>query len=372
MAEEANKKAELKISGMTCATCSVTVEEALSKVEGVENAKVNLGTETASVEYDPSHVRFQELEKAVVDAGYGVVNEHVTIRVGGMMCAVCVETIEQALQRLEGVVTAQVNLGTEKAYVTYNPRMVTISEMRKAIEDAGYEYLGLEEDAEKRQEEEREARERTLRDMRNRFFLGFGVAAVLILLMFIPTPFGAFLPYILFVIATPAFVYLAYPIFLAAYRALKNGVLNMDVMYSMGIGVAYVASVLGTFQIVLTRDFLFYETTVMLAAFLTLGRYLETRAKGRTSDAIKKLIGLRPKTATVIREGKEVETPIEDVQVGDTLLVRPGEKIPVDGVVIEGESFVDESMIAGESIPVEKREGAEVVGGTLNTNSVIR
>ncbi len=363
------KKAELKISGMSCATCSLTVEEALSRVEGVSSARVNLGTETAVVEYNPSQVRFPVLERAVVDAGYAVENEQVAIRVGGMMCAVCVETIEQALLGLEGVVAAQVNLGTEQAYVTYNPRMVTLADIRRTIEEAGYQYLGLEE--EETRDLEREAREAALRDMRNRTIMGFGVAVLLMVLMFVPTPFMEIMPYILFLVATPPFLYLAYPIFLAAYRALRNGVLNMDVMYSLGIGVAYIASVLGTFQVVLDRDFLFYETTVMLAAFLTLGRYLETRAKGRTSDAIRKLIGLRPRTATVIRDGQEQEVPIDDVQVGDILLVRPGEKVPVDGLVVGGESYVDESMISGEPIPVEKREGDEVVGGTLNGNGVL-
>ncbi|MDI6718514.1 MAG: heavy metal translocating P-type ATPase [Methanomicrobiales archaeon] len=367
--DENLKKAELKISGMTCATCSVIVEEALSRVEGVSSARVNPGTETAVVEYDPSQVRFPVLERAVINAGYGVENERVAIRVGGMMCAVCAETIEQALLGLEGVAAAQVNLGTERAYVTYNPRMVTLADIRRTIEESGYQYLGREE--EETRDLEREARETALRRLRNRTIVGFVVAALLMALMFVPTPFMDSMPYILFLVATPPFLYLAYPIFLAASRALRNGVLNMDVMYSLGIGVAYTASVLGTFQVVLNRDFLFYETTVMLAAFLTLGRYLETRAKGRTSDAIRKLIGLRPRTATVIRDGHEDEVPIDGVQVGDILLVRPGEKVPVDGIVVGGGSFVDESMISGEPIPVAKREGDDLIGGTLNGNGVL-
>ncbi|MBS1194914.1 MAG: heavy metal translocating P-type ATPase, partial [Methanomicrobia archaeon] len=168
------------------------------------------------------------------------------------------------------------------------------------------------------------------------------------------------------------FIYLSYPIFLAAYRALKNRVLNMDVMYAMGIGVAYGASVLGTFSIVLTEDFMFYETALMLAAFLMLGRYLEARAKGRTSDAIRKLVALAPKTATIVREDREVEVPLPDVQAGDVVVVKPGEKVPVDGEVLDGESSVDESMISGEPLPVLKRKGMQVVGGTVNQNGVIR
>jgi Cu+-exporting ATPase len=178
--------------------------------------------------------------------------------------------------------------------------------------------------------------------------------------------------YLMLIIATPVFLYISYPIFIAAYRALKNRSLNMDVMYSMGIGVAFGSSILGTFEIVLSREFLFYEAAVFLSTFLTIGRYLETKAKGRTSEAIKKLVGLRPKTAVVIREDREIEMPIEDVVVGDILLVKPGEKIPVDGEVIDGESYVDESMITGEPIPTLKKKDANVVGGTINKNSIIK
>jgi len=176
----------------------------------------------------------------------------------------------------------------------------------------------------------------------------------------------------MFFVATPVFIYVSYPIFTAGYRALKNKVLNMDVMYSLGIGVAYVSSIFGTFEVILTREFLFYETAVMLATFLTLGRYLETRAKGKTSEAIKKLIGLQPKTAIVIRNNIEIEIPIEDVQINDIVIVKPGGKIPVDGVVVGGESFVDESMISGEPIPVLKKKNENVIGGAINKNSIIR
>ncbi|MCK5562269.1 MAG: heavy metal translocating P-type ATPase, partial [Thermoplasmata archaeon] len=170
----------------------------------------------------------------------------------------------------------------------------------------------------------------------------------------------------------PVFIYVSQPIFSAAYRALKNKNLNMDVMYSMGIGVAFVSSIFGTFEVILTRDFLFYETAVMLATFLTLGRYLETRAKGKTSDAIKKLMGLQPKTAFVIRNNKEMGIAIEDVQLDDIVVVKPGEKVPVDGDVVDGESYVDESMITGEPIPVLKKVNKPVVGGTLNRNGVLK
>jgi Cu+-exporting ATPase len=363
------KKAELKISGMNCPTCVLTLEKSLSEVEGVETVQVNAATETARVTYNPDTANLSDLEKAVKESGYGVVHEKTVIKVGGMVCASCVETIEAALHALDGVVEAWVNLGTERAYVTYNSRLVSIGDMRKAIEDAGYQYLGLA--GEENLEQESAERERDLTDKKRRIAVGFGVSIPLVILMYVPLLPMTLLPYFMFVVATPVFLYLSYPIFLASWHALKNRVLNMDVMYAMGIGVAYVASVLGTFGIVLTRDFMFYETAVMLAAFLTLGRFLEMRAKGRTSEAIKNLMGLQPNTATILQDDAEKEVPIEILQIGDMLRVRPGERIPVDGEVMSGSSFVDESMITGEPIPVEKQEGSEVIGGTINTNSVL-
>jgi Cu+-exporting ATPase len=367
--KEEEKKAELKISGMNCPTCVITLEKSLSEVEGVDDVQVNLATETARVTYNPKKADLLDLEKAVKESGYGVIHEKAVIKVGGMVCATCVETIEAALRALEGVTEAWVNLGTERAYVTYNPRLVSIEDIRRAIEDAGYQYLGLV--GEESLEQEKMLREKDLTDKKRRIWIGFAVSIPLLVLMYVPLLPPSILPYFMFVVATPTFLYLGYPIFLASWRALKNRVLNMDVMYAMGIGVAYVASVFGTFGIVLSRDFMFYETAVMLAAFLTLGRFLEVRAKGRTSDAIKNLLGLQPKTATILQEGTEREVSIEIIQIGDLLKVRPGERIPVDGEVVTGISYVDESMITGEPIPVEKNEGSEVIGGTVNTNSVL-
>ena len=371
MAEEEKKKAEIKISGMHCASCALNLEKAIGSLGNVSHVAVNYGTDTAQVEYDPAQVSIHDLEKAVKDAGYNVVNREVTLRVGGMVCAVCVQTIESALRRLPGVVNARVNLATEKAYVTFNPSLTTLQDMRNAIEAAGYQYIGLAEDVSP--EAEKAAYERDLQDKFLRFMIGFAVSIPLFLLMFIPVPVPMdLMGYAMFLISTPVFVYVAYPIFKAAAMSLRNKSLSMDVMYAMGCGVAFTASVLGTFGIVLTPEFIFYDTAIMLASFLTLGRYLEARAKGRTSEAIKKLVGLRPRTARVIRDGTDVDIPIDDVIPGDVVLVRPGENVPVDGTVTGGESYVDESMITGEPIPVLKKPDAFVVGGTLNTNSVFR
>lgn len=365
-----DKKAEIKVSGMTCATCAATIESALKRKEGVLQAQVNLGSETAQVEYDATRVVLAELEDAVREAGYEVEEDRATINVGGMVCATCVSTIEEALSDLDGVYEVRVNLAAEKAYVTYNSRVVTLTEMRKAIEDAGYDYLGLE------GEEGRNAEVRgkdLLEKKKRKIIIGTLSSALLMAMMHLPA--GHLLPIpmdlAMIAIAAPAFVYISKPIFQAALRALKNGNLNMDVMYSIGMGTAFASSLFATFGIALSKEFILYDTAVMLATFLTLGRYLEARAKGRTSEAIKKLMGLSPRTATLVEDGQEKEIPIEEVREGQIVLVRPGGRIPTDGEVVDGVSYVDESMITGEAIPVQKSAGSKVVGGTLNVNSAI-
>ena len=370
MAEDKIKKAELKIAGMTCATCVATIEKSVLKKDGIYDVTINLGNETASVEYNPTRVSLTDINRAVTDAGYNVINEKVTLRIGGMTCAMCVKTIENALNKLDGIVEAHVNLGTEKAFVTYNPTIVAISKMRKAIENVGYHYIGVE--GEEAEDLEKKTREHELREKRSRFIVGFIVGVPLMALMYLPVTLPFSKAYFMLIVSSPVFLYVSSPIFRAAYRSLKNKNLNIDVMYSMGIGVAFISSILGTFEFILSKEFLFYETAVMLASFLTFGRYLEARAKGKTSEAIKRLIGLQARTATVIRDKDEIEIAIEDVEINDIIVVKPGEKIPVDGEVIGGASFVDESMITGEPIPSLKKKGDTVVGGTINKNSLIK
>jgi Cu+-exporting ATPase len=370
MADTEKKKAELKISGMHCATCAINIEESLGQLKDVSKVQVNFGTDTAHIEFDPKTVSLTELEKAVKTAGYDVVNHEVTIKIGGMVCATCVQTIEAALRALPGIISANVNLGTEKAYVAFNPSITTIPDMKKAIEDAGYQYLGIA--GEVSEEAEKIAREKDLHDKFLRLTVGFAVSIPLMIAMWVPLPVSMHtLAYIMLAVSAPVFYFVAYPIFRAASMALRNRSLNMDVMYAMGTGVAFAASVMGTFGIILTHEFMFYDTAIMLASFLMLGRYLEARAKGRTSEAIRKLAGLRAKTATIIRKGREEEIPVEDVVVGDIVVVKPGSKVPVDGEVVNGASYVDESMITGEPVPPLKSPGSRVVGGTINTNSVL-
>ena len=377
----AKKKAELKIAGMVCAACTAAIEKALRSLDGVALAFVNLGTETATVEYDSQKLRLADLEKAVRDAGYDVIDEKVVLRIGGMVCAMCVGALEIALKKLDGVVEVRVNLASEKAYVTFNSRMIGLADMKKAVLDTGYQFLGLEGE-EAMADREKEMLARDLADKKKRIIIGFATSLFLMAVMYLPVhqiipmqlamAVPNFMSLFMLIVSAPVFVYVSYPIFRAALRALSNRNLDMDVMYGMGIGVAYGSSILGTFGIVLTSDFMFYETAVMLASFLTLGRYLEAGAKGRTSEAIKKLVGLVPKRATLLKDGREIEVSVEEVLVGDSLLVKPGEKIPADGVVTAGESYVDEAMITGESIPAFKEPGSRVVGGTLNKNGSLK
>jgi Cu+-exporting ATPase len=377
-----NKRAELKVSGMVCAACTAAIEKALKNLDGVALAQVNLGTEIASVEYDPERLKLSDLEKAIRDTGYNVIDEKVALKIGGMVCAMCVGALELALKKLDGVVDVRVNLAAEKAYITFNPRMVALEEMKKAIEDTGYQFLGVAGE-EAVADREKEALEKDLADKKRRIIIGFATSLFLMALMYLPLHYLIpmdilmampmnFMNFFMLAVSAPVFVYVSHPIFNAAGRALRNRSLDMDVMYALGIGVAYGSSILGTFGIVLTPDFMFYETAVMLASFLTLGRYLETKAKGRTSEAIKKLAALQPKRATIQKDGHEFEVAVEEVQLDDLILVKPGEKIPVDGLVIEGQSYVDESMITGEPVPARKEEGRNVVGGTLNKNGVLR
>jgi len=292
------------------------------------------------------------------------------LKIGGMHCAMCVKTVENALGKVAGVRTVHVNLASEKAYLELDDEHFSPEAARTAIESAGYQFLGRE--GELSETDQDQALRQELRSKMRRIVIGFIVGVLLMIPMLVTIHLPFPIVYLMLILATPVFIYLSYPIFRAAWQALRNRSLNMDVMYAMGMGVAFLASLLGTFEIVLTRDFMFFETAVFLATFLTLGRFLEARAKGKTSTAIKRLIGLQPKNAIVIRHGSEREIPIESVIVNDIVIVKPGSRIPVDGVVVSGESHIDESMLTGESLPVFKQTGDKVSGGTLNQNGVLQ
>ncbi len=290
------------------------------------------------------------------------------IKVGGMTCAMCAGAIEKALQQLPGVESASVNLGSEQAFVNYDRDKTNLESMKKAIESLGYRYLGVEADA---GENEKKLLDREMRTRRQRLAVGFATGLPLMAVMFLPIHFSFLWRLTMLVFSLPGLVFLGFPIFRAAGLALLHKNLNMDVMYSLGIGVALLSSLLATFG-VLPHGFIFFDTVILLATFLNLGKYLEIRAKGKTSEAIKKLMDLRPRSATVIRGDSEMEIAVDNVQVGDQVVVRPGEKVPVDGRVLAGTGYVDEAMISGEPLPVLKREGDTVIGGTINKNSVLR
>ena len=290
------------------------------------------------------------------------------IRIGGMHCAMCAAAVEKSLRQVPGIGEVSVNLASEQATVAYDAGRTGPEEMRKAVEKAGYRYLGT---AEAAGEEAARERAAELRLRLRRVVIGFATGPPLMAAMLLMRHPALAWRLAMLALSLPGIVFLGFPIFAAAGRSLRNRSLTMDVMYALGIGVALASSLAATFAL-LPHGFLFYDTVVLLAAFLNLGKYLEARAKGRTSEAIRRLLDLRPKTAVVIRQGREETVPVEAVAVGDELLVRPGEKVPVDGQVLAGSSYVDEAMVSGEPLPVLKEAGSEVIGGTINRNGVLR
>jgi Cu+-exporting ATPase len=354
------KKTEVRITGMHCAMCATTIEKALNGMDGVHSAAVNLNSETASIEYDERKTDLSSIVKTIEETGYGVNASRVTIRIGGMHCAMCVKTIERALQSLDGVYEAVANLATEKAYIVYDERKVGIKEMKKAVEGSGYQFLGV--------EGEEIASSNEQRTTLIRVAIGFIFSIPMMALMLLKIHID---PYVLTAVSLPPFIYVSYPIFKAAHGALKTKTLTMDVMYAFAMSIALISSILGSVSI-LDENFIFYDTALMLASFLLMGRYLEARAKGRTSDAIKKLMALQPKKATVLRDGEEVETSVDELSVGDVIIAHAGERMPTDGEVIEGQSWVDESMLTGEPMPVLKENGSYVVGGTIANDGMLK
>lgn len=361
------KEINLKVSGMHCAMCAAGLEATLKKARGIYSASVDIASERADIFYNEDETDIRDIEKLINSAGYRIIKSEIKIKISGMHCAVCAEKTKNELLKIPGIISADINLIDNSAFITFIKENVKLLDIKAAIEKAGFEYMGTDEEVSTDSENQiflKEQKERI-----KKIIIGLFISGVLIALMF----FGQSLPlnfpvsYLMFIITTPVFLYLGYPIFKAAFKALLNHSLTMDVMYAMGIGVSYLSSVFGTFGIILTNDFMFYETSVMLATFLTLGRFLEAKAKGKTNDAVKKLIELRPKTAFVKRNGEFVEVSADELLTDEEIMVKPGGRVPVDGLVISGEGYIDESAITGESLPVRKSKGDSVVGGTLNT-----
>lgn len=380
-------RSEFNISGMTCAACVRTVEKATGALEGVRSAVVNLSLENMIVDYDEERVTVEDIIRAVESRGYGAALKEdmreVSIPIRGMTCASCVRAVEKAIQKLEGVAEVSVNLATETAQVKYDSDKVRISSIKTAIKNAGYEPLEISLET---SDADRDEKERQTREMLQRVRVAIGCAIPLLYIAMghmigLPLP-GAINPESH--PASFALVQLALliPIVIAGkkfytvgMRALFKKSPNMDSLVAIGTGAAIIYSIYSTYMIMMGEHYahgLYYESAGIIIALVMLGKYLETKSRGRTSEAIKKLMGLQPKTALVAADGDEIEIPIEEVEPGDILIVKPGERIPVDGAVVEGYTSVDESMITGESIPVEKAAGSSVTGGTINKNGTIR
>jgi len=382
---------ELTVTGMTCASCSSRVERVVGKLGGVSRATVNLATEKLHLEYDESVVQTDAVQKAVEGAGYGLVlpekARHATIPIEGMTCASCVARIEKAVGKLEGISSVSVNLATEKADVDYDPARVRISSIKKSIIDAGYTPREI--DASDTVDKDAERKQREIRVMWTKFIVAASAAVPLLYLAMghmLPAlgfPVPSFIDPVRYPLAFALVqVALVIPAIVAGNRfyrvggkALWHRAPNMDSLIAIGTAAAVLYSLYSVWRIAagdaMAADNLYFETAAVIIALILLGKTLETVSKGRTSQAIKKLMGLAPRTAVVIHDGVETEIPISEVEVGDVLRVRPGQKVPVDGEVLDGYTSVDESMLTGESIPVEKKAGDPVTGASLNKNGTI-
>ena len=373
---------------MTCAACVAHVEGALKEVRGISSAQVNLATEKAAVELDPGVVSLEELVKAVDDVGYAITVERANLNIGGMTCAACVGHVEKALKEVDGVVSANVNLATEKAAVEYIPGVASLRDFRDAVDDVGYTVEGMvEDDYGEKDELERLARVKEIRTLRNKLTFAATLAAVIFLGSFDGFPWVSnlmdrtYYPFLLWALATPVQFWAGWAFYTSGFGALRHRVANMHTLIALGTSVAYTYSVVIVFIRTLSPETLsvrgvessvYFDTSAIIISLILLGRFLEARAKVRTSEAIRRLMGLRPNTARVVRNGQEEDLPVDMVLPGDIIVVRPGERIPVDGEVVQGYSSIDESMLTGESMPVEKAEGSLVYGATINKAGLLR
>ncbi|WP_376791203.1 heavy metal translocating P-type ATPase [Thermoflexus sp.] len=375
------QQVSLPILGMSCASCAATIEGVLKGIEGVAQVQVNVNGGRALVAYEPERVDLARLVAAIQEVGYQVATAQTTLQISGMTCASCVAHVEGALRELEGVLQATVHLGLGLARVEYIPGLVTPAQMIRAVQAVGYEAR-VQEEGVSALDREREARQREIR--RQGLYLLFAAPLALLVMLgtfrdywILPAIVPEWLGYkwVLALLTTPVVLGPGRQFFVNSWRGLRHGVTDMNLLYATGIGAAYGIALINTFFPKAGfggEGATFFESAALLTAFIVLGRFLEAVTRGRTSEAIRKLMKLQPKRARVLRDGQEIEVPVEEVIVGDLILVRPGEQIPVDGVVVEGYSAVDESMLTGESMPVEKRPGDEVIGGTMNKTGAFK
>lgn len=378
----------LTIEGMTCASCAQSVEKATKKLPGMQEASVNLATEKLKVNFDENVLSIKEIQDAVEEAGYKAITDAVkkNFIISGMTCASCVQSVEKATRKLDGVIESNVNMATEKMVIQYDPTIVTVADIKNAVADAGYE---AQEDVEAGNsvDEDRKKKERHIKEMWRRFWIS-GVFTIPLLLISMGHMLGLPLPEMIDPMHNPAafaivqliltipVMYLGKPFFTVGFKTLVKRHPNMDSLVALGTSAAFLYSLFATIMITLgNHEYagnLYYESAAVILTLITLGKYFEALSKGKTSEAIKKLMGLAPKTATILKDGEEVVISVDEVQVGDIVIVKPGEKMPVDGVVVEGTTSVDEAMLTGESIPVEKTVGSKIIGASINKNGTIR
>ncbi len=370
------KTISIPIEGMSCATCAERNARALRQVPGVKEADVNFGTQKAVVKYDPEVAGLPALADAIKSAGYKAITEKTTLAIGGMSCASCVERVEKALQAVDGVILASVNFATENATVEFIAGEVTPDDLARAVAAAGYKVIATEGEAagEGGEDAEARARRREYRRLQRKVLAG-ALLSIPVFVGSFPEWFGSLgrlnNVYVLWALATPVQFWVGWQFYVGAAGAARHRSTNMNTLVAVGSSSAYLYSVAGTlfpsfFKSQGLGTPMYFDTAAIIITLILFGRMLEARARGQTSEAIKKLMGLRPKTARVLRGGQQVDIPVDEVGTGDIVIMRPGERLPVDGVVVEGGSSVDESMITGESMPVTKQPGDEVIGATIN------
>ena len=373
MAEQ--KHLTLPILGMTCANCVATVERNLKKMDGVETANVNLSSERAAVSYDPEKATLPDFIARVERAGYEVAMGEASLKIKNLSDAADVKRLEKALNGMEGVIEASVNLATEKAQVRYVPTVVSQSDLRRLIRSAGFDTLdeGLPvEDTEAKARQEEISRQRRLLIVGLIFTVPLFILSMGRDMGFLPEAITGlpWLNYLFLALATPVQFYVGWQYYINGYKSIRNGSANMDVLVALGSSAAYFYSIPITLGLI--PGHVYFETSAMIITLVKLGKFFEAKAKGGASDAIRKLMDLRPRKAYVVRDGIEVEVSVDEVEIGDLVMVHPGQKIPVDGVVVDGQSSVDESMLTGESLPVGKNPGSEVIGGTINKLGLLK
>lgn len=375
----ATEESNLQISGMTCTACASRVEKGISKMPGVDKANVNFALERLTVQYDPEETNLDEFKEKIEKIGYGVIEEKAEFDISGMTCAACATRIEKGIGKMEGVSNANVNFALETINVSYNDNVVQPSDMIAKVKKLGYELRPKEDGPEKVDHKQAEIRKQTQKFIFSAILtlpLLWTMVAHFSFLSFIYLPDIFMNPWFQLVLATPVQFIIGAQFYKGAYTSLKNKSANMDVLVALGTSAAYFYSLYLAFEWMnagsVGEPELYFEASAVIITLILLGKLFEVRAKGKTSQAIQKLLGLQAKTARVVRDGMEQEIPIEEVLEGDKIIVRPGEKIPVDGEIIEGQSAIDESMLTGESIPIDKVAGDTVIGATINKNGSLQ